>query len=272
MRIQLIALDMDGTTLTPSLQLTERTIEAIKNTVDRNVEVAICTGRTLDELKDVFMDLPFVKYAITGNGSAVWNLAKQQKIYEDTLTLEQTLQIMQLLKPIDLRIEAFADGKAYISQHCYDRPIEYGAGDFADFITKTRTPVPNIHDFITERNLPIDKFNLFFKNVEERAAMWDQLEKLGYNVTTTFLQNVEVNSSTANKGNALRELSNSLHVTIENVMAIGDAMNDLMMLKFAGLPIAMGNAVPAVKEIAQHITATNSNEGVAKAIEKFILK
>ncbi|MGE7623479.1 HAD family hydrolase [Viridibacillus sp. NPDC096237] len=271
MKIRLIALDMDGTTLTPYLQLTERTIETIKNTMDRNVEVVICTGRTLDELEDVFLHLPFVKYVITGNGSAVWNLATQQKIYEDTLSLEQTMQIMQLLKPIDLRIEAFADGKVYISQHCYDCPIEYGAGDFAHFMIKTRTPVPNIHDFITERNLPIDKFNLYFKNVEERATMWDHLEELGYNITTSFQQNVEVNSSTANKGNALRELSSSLSVTYENVMAIGDAMNDLSMLKFAGFPVAMGNAIPAVKEISKHITDTNSNEGVVKAIEKFIL-
>ncbi|MBK3495168.1 HAD family phosphatase [Viridibacillus sp. YIM B01967] len=272
MSIQLIALDMDGTTLTPALQLTKKTIETIKRAIDRNVEVVICTGRTLDELEDVFLHLPFVKYVIAGNGSAVWNLATKEKIYENTLSLKQTMQILQLLEQIDLRIEAFADGKVYIRQHCYDRPVEYGAGEFAHFIIKTRTPVPNIHDFITERNLPIDKFNLYFKKVEERAAMWNQLEKLGYSITTSFQQNVEVNSSTANKGNALKELSSSLNMTSENVMAIGDAMNDLSMLKFAGLPIAMGNAVPAVKEIAQYITDTNSDEGVAKAIEKFILK
>lgn len=270
-QIQLVALDMDGTTLRPDLSLAPQTIQTIKQVVKRGVAVAICTGRTLDELTWELNELPFVQYVITGNGSAAWRTADQKKLYEDALTVEETNEILTMLASYDMRIEIYYNGKVYIAQHVYDDVEHYGATAFPEFIHETRTPVPDIYAFYRDLQQPVDKFNLFFKTPEERQAAWDACVAAGYNVTSSFLQNMEVNSKTANKGNALKHLAHTLHIPDRAVMAVGDQLNDVSMLTYAGVPVAMGNAVPEVKDLAVYITKSNADDGVAFALDRYVL-
>lgn len=270
-QIQLVALDMDGTTLRPDLSLSTQTVETIQQVVASGVAVTICTGRTLDELKWELSELPFVPYIITGNGSVAWRTVDQYALYEDALTISETNEILNILKPYDMRIEIYHGGKVYIEQRVYDDIEHYGATAFPDFIRETRTTVPNIYAFYASLQQPIDKFNLFFKTPTERQVAWDACIAAGYNVTSSFLQNMEVNSKTANKGNALKHLAQSLNIQDHAVMAVGDQLNDVSMLTYAGVPVAMGNAVSEVKDLAVYITKSNAEDGVAFALHHYIL-
>lgn len=270
-QVQLVALDMDGTTLKPDLSLSPHIIETIAQVVKQGVAVTICTGRTLDELTWELNELPFVPYVITGNGSAAWRTADKSKLYEDALTVAETNEILTLLAQYDMRIEIYYGGKVYIAQHVYDDIENYGATAFPEFIRETRTPVKDIYAFYDTLQQPIDKFNLFFKTVTERQAAWDACVAAGYNVTSSFLQNMEVNSKTANKGNALKHLAQTLHIQDRAVMAVGDQLNDVSMLTYAGVPVAMGNAVAEVKDLAVYITKSNAEDGVAFALERYVL-
>ena len=269
--VQLVALDMDGTTLLPDLTIAQETKEAIAACLDQGVAVAICTGRTVDELKWELSELPAVSYVITGNGAAVWSVHDGIKMYDDTVSYDDAMHVMEILRPYDMRIEVYYDGKVFVDQHVLDDIVAYGATEFPEFILETRTAVANIYAFMEHLRQPVDKFNLFFKSAHERQQAWDACIKAGFNVTSSFLQNMEVNSKTANKGHALKYLAKALHITDRAVMAVGDQLNDVSMLTYAGVPVAMGNAVSEVKELAVYITKSNAEHGVAHAIERYVL-
>lgn len=272
MKIKLIAIDLDGTLLDPNLKVTEHTIRKLNEIMNLDVEVVICTGRTLSELPAEFALMPKIKYYVTSNGAVIWDRHKLKMIYENPIPKEDVFDLMEILHPFDMRIEVFALGRVFISQKSYALFYEYGSENHDEFLLETRTPVDDIEDFVRAFNQPVDKFNLFFKNAEDRQLAWDACVAHGFHVTSSFKENMEVNSKTANKGIGLKALAKQLGIHKSAIMAIGDNLNDMTMLRFAGHPIAMGNAVTELKELATYITKTNEQDGVAHAIEKLLLE
>lgn len=272
MEIKLIALDLDGTLLTSDLKITKNTIDVLNEAMNKGKEVVICTGRTIAELPLEFEHMPYIKYYITSNGAIIWDRHHIRMIYENPIPVDDVRKLMDILKPFDLRIELFALGRVFIDQYCYDHLDEYGGGNHVEFLHGSRTPVPEIKSFIQEFDEPVDKFNLFFKTPEQRKEVWDKCVALGFNVTSSFEQNMEVNSKTANKGTALKSLVNRLNIDVSSVMVVGDQLNDMTMLRYAGHPIAMGNAVDDIKSLATYITKTNDEDGVAHAVKKLVLE
>lgn len=272
MEIKLVALDLDGTLLNPSLNITSTTIETLNKIMDRNVEVVICTGRTLSELPAEFKDMPKIKYYITSNGAVIWDRHELKMIYDNPIPAPDVAELMHILYPYDMRIEVFALGRVFISQKCYDKFYEYGGENHDEFLLKTRTPVDDIEEFVRDFNQPVDKFNLFFRSVADRQQAWDDCVAYGFHVTSSFEQNMEVTATTANKGIALKSLVQRLQVSPHQIMAMGDNLNDMTMLRYVGHPIAMGNAVTEVKDLATYVTKPNSEDGVAYAIKKLLLE
>lgn len=272
MNIKMIALDLDGTLLNSKLEITPYSIDVLNKIMDAGVEIVICTGRTLSELPDEFKYMPKIKYYITSNGAVIWDRHELRMIYENPIAAEDVKELMGILQPYDMRIELFALGRVFISQKCYSRFYEYGGLNHDEFLLKTRTPVDSIEDFTEAFNQPVDKFNLFFKTKEERQIAWNEAVSHGFNVTSSFEQNMEVNSPTANKGVGLKALAYQLNISPNEIVAMGDNLNDMTMLRFVGHPIAMGNAVSELKDIATYITKSNNEDGVAYAIEKLLLE
>lgn len=270
-QIQLVALDMDGTTLLPDLTIAEETKQTIERVLLKNVAVCICTGRTLSELESERKQLKHIPYLITGNGAACWDNQTGEKLFENTIPYENAMDVMSILKKYDMRIEVYVDGEIFIQESVYQQLEKYGAGPFVDYILSTRHTVENIHTFMELLQKPIDKFNLFFTSAEDRQEAWDACVAKGYAVTSSFLQNMEVNAKTANKGVGLKQLSKRLKLQQHQVLAIGDQLNDISMLTFAGVPIAMGNAVTEVKDLAVFVTKSNAENGVAHALKRYIL-
>jgi Cof subfamily protein (haloacid dehalogenase superfamily) len=132
--------------------------------------------------------------------------------------------------------------------------------------------VENIHDFLLQHNKPIEKINIFYKDSKIKNKIQELCTNMPVTVTSSLDQNIEINSNTASKGNALHYLCQQLQIASTDVMAIGDAFNDISMLKYAGYSVAMGNAIPEVKEIAKFTTLTNTENGVAASIHEHILK
>ncbi|MBQ0140021.1 MAG: HAD family phosphatase [Kurthia sp.] len=272
MEIKLVALDLDGTLLNPQLNITQNAIGKLNKLMDKNVEVVICTGRTLSELPAEFKEMPKIKYYITSNGAVIWDRHELKIIYDNPIPAFDVAELMHILHPYDMRIEVFALGRIFISQKCYARFYEYGGENHDDFLLKTRTPVDNIEEFVRDFNQPVDKFNLFFKSAEDRQKAWEDCVAYGFHVTSSFEQNMEVNATTANKGVALKALAQKLGIPAHQIMAMGDNLNDMTMLRYVGHPIAMGNAVTEVKDLATYVTKANSEDGVAYAVEKLLLE
>ena len=134
-----------------------------------------------------------------------------------------------------------------------------------------RRPVEDFRAFMRRQNRSVQKIQMFFKDMDERERAWRELIELfpGMSVTSSIVNNVEINEKSANKGEALRFLCEHLGVDVSESMAFGDGSNDRSMIEAAGIGVAMANADESLRDIADCITDTNDNDGVAKAIRRF---
>ena len=140
------------------------------------------------------------------------------------------------------------------------------------YLMSTRKWVPDIRAKLREENRGADKVQGLFVSVEDRDAAKEELKAVpGIEITGALEKNIEVNAEGVNKGNAMVRLGESLGIHREEIMAFGDGLNDLQMLKEVGIGVAVSNAREEVKAAADHITRSNDEEGVARFIEEYVL-
>jgi HAD superfamily hydrolase (TIGR01484 family) len=170
-------------------------------------------------------------------------------------------------------VDAFVDGKAYMEEREY-RDMEQNGSDYRtqDYVLSTRNPIEGLLDFMEENRDRMENISLIFRHKEEQDAMYRKLEKI-HNITlvSSFTNNFEIGGPTTSKADALVMLMQRLGVGRSELMACGDSINDLAMIRLAEVGVAMGNAVLGIQSAANYITDTNDEDGVAKAIEKFVL-
>ncbi len=132
--------------------------------------------------------------------------------------------------------------------------------------------MPDIYGVMERENRAMDKAQGLFADMGERGRAWEELEAVGGLALVGSLgYNIEINAAGVNKGRGLLELGVLLGIRREEIMVCGDGDNDVSMLEEAGFGVAMGNAEEQVKAVADYITCSNDDEGVARAIEKFVL-
>ena len=241
--IKLIALDMDGTLLTPDHEVSEANRNAIAKAMDKGVTVMLSTGRWLDFCYAYAEDLKLNTYLVTVNGGEVWTSSKEL-VERHTHTQELMEKMWHIGNNVGVNMWCVATDKIY------------NAGEHPD-------------DFYAREWLKIG-YNSEDKNkldqVRKGLAKFTSLE-----LTNSLPTNIEVNPLGVNKANGLVRVCKELGITMDEVMAVGDSLNDIKMIEQAGLGVAMGNAQEAIKDVADFVTDTNNDDGVAKAIERFIL-
>ena len=158
------------------------------------------------------------------------------------------------------------------------RILEERFGDFvsspamAAYMVSTRIPIKDIRAKFEEENRSLDKIQALFCSREDQEEAWKRVEALGdVEVTGSLSMNIEVNAGGVHKGLALGWLAKRLGIEREEVMAFGDGLNDVGMIREAGCGVAMANAVPSVLEAADMVTMSNDEDGVARAVEKYVL-
>lgn len=273
MAIRLIALDLDGTTLNDDKHISEGNKAALEEAVERGVNVVIATGRAFSALPEDVFKVKGIQYVLTSNGAAITDLRTGKTIYENCLSPEAVENAVEVLQQYDFMLEAFTDGGAYIDRKIYEgmKESKFGYRHVA-YVLETRKPVDDIYRFILDHKEHIENLNVVFESQDDRAMMREVLGNIpDTTLTTAFDNNLELGGATTSKAAALLELEKILGVTPEEMMAIGDSPNDMAMMQIAGMPVAVGNAKDEVKAIAKYITATNKEDGVAKAVRKFVL-
>ncbi|ALC90781.1 hypothetical protein AM500_14030 [Bacillus sp. FJAT-18017] len=240
--IKLIALDMDGTLLNEVHKVSEANREAIRQAEAKGVKVVLSTGRSLATCKEYAVSLQLSSYLVTVNGAEVWGP-------DGELVARNPVSIPLMKWMHDLSTEHKTKFWAISTNGVF------------------REKMPD--DFDQREWL---KFGFDIPNDEIRAAILALLKEKGeLEVSNSSPTNIEVNSVGINKAAALNQVCDLLSIKMENVMAVGDSLNDILMIKEAGLGIAMGNAQDVVKEAADWVTAPNTEDGVAKAIQKWVL-
>lgn len=272
-KIKMIAFDCDGTLLNDKKEMTEYTRNVLMRAMEQGIEVLAATGRPLTGLPKEVRNLPGIRYAITSNGARIVDMEKEEVIYESSVSVEVTKQILDIFSQYDTYKEVFLNGIGYGNASELAKIEEYvTVPSMATYLRESRIPETDIYKKLENEHLRVDKVQALFRDKSEKEKAFHQIESIsGIAATGAMENNIEVNAFGVNKGAGILKLGEILGILREEIMACGDGMNDLEMVREAGLGIAMENAVQSVKDVANYITVTNEEDGVAKAIEKFAL-
>ncbi|NVY97079.1 HAD family phosphatase [Lactobacillus sp. DCY120] len=280
--IKLIASDMDGTLLNQQSRVSALNIATINQAHAQGIKFAIATGRTLDEARPFVRKLNFQPDFITLNGALVYNQQFEPVVQIPLrhLTLQHSIQILQ---KYNLYFELVTNAGLYSNsrqlrlqnmikhlQHLNPTLLYKKAFSQAT----ARLPslkihyVPDYQQLLQTKNIKVFKIIAF--NLQDSPDFTDAKQELALDdqaiITSSGRNNLEINDRQAQKGLALKKLAQQLGFDLKEVMAIGDNLNDFSMIQTAGVGVAMGNALPEIKEIAQYQTATNVQDGVAQAV------
>lgn len=271
--IKLIGLDLDGTVFNDNKNITDRTKNAIAKAIEKGIVVLPSTGRPYTGVPEAFLSIPGVKYALTSNGAVIQDLVNDKPIYQDLMDIDLTLRILDEVSSYNSMLEVYIKGRGYSETEKLNVALSYIKDPaLAKYIMENRVGVENLREYMIEQNQQIEKVHLLFSDLDEKDKVIKKLEKFHEIVITSALtNNLEINKNTVNKGNGLIELGKLLGINKDEIMACGDGGNDIEMIKNVGFGVAMGNAIEEVKEVADYVTLTNEEDGVADAIEKFAL-
>ena len=277
--IRVIALDLDGTLLDSQKGMSKVNAEALAYANSKGVAVVPTTGRFFGMMPEVVRSLPFVRYAITINGAQVYDRERDEAIVREEIEVERAIAIMQLLDGYDVIYDCYRNNWGWMSASLQNRAEAYATdAHYLKMVREFRKPVADLKEHLraTAEEGGIQKVMLFSRNDDPetkelcaiRTAMAEKFPEI--KVTSSTWNDLEFNSPLAHKGNALARFAEHLGCTIDNCMSFGDGLNDLTMIEAAGIGVAMANARDEVKSVADYITSTNDDDGVAKAIYEFV--
>ncbi|GCD12493.1 sugar-phosphatase [Clostridium tagluense] len=264
---KLIAIDMDGTLLSDEKKISPANYEAIQQARENGVKVVIASGRPLVGFKKYLEQLNLVSeddYAVAFNGALVQSSQGGEIISKTTLTLQDYKDLYKLSKELNVNIHALTETSVISPKDTiYTRGEAEMNGISNEIIAVEDVAV----DTTIVKVMFVDKPEI----IEEIMQKIPEEVSSKYTVVRSAPFYLEFLDKSVNKGAGVAALAKKLNIKQEEVICIGDAGNDIHMIKYAGLGVAMGNAFPEVKKIANFITKTNEEDGVAYIINKFIL-
>ena len=276
---KLIAIDLDGTLLNSYGEITSKNKEAIKYAIDKGVEIVLASGRDPQTMQKMSIELGIKKFLIAGNGACIYDIQKEQNIYENFIEKEKALKIINIYTSRGVITESLN----------YNVKVFNNENNYKPNNKRTNIEiVNNIYTYLEENELKIlkiiicDESKIIFNNIIEKlknikAVEVLDVEHMSKKVIKTGTEEyqieyfyTEVTNKNANKWTAIQYLANNLGIQNEEIICIGDNINDLEMVKKAGLGIAMKNSALEKQNIADFITDDNNSSGVGNAIYKYI--
>ena len=279
---KIIAVDLDGTLLNSYGMVTDETKKTIKNAIEKGTDVIIASGRPIDSIKTIANEINSKNFFIAGNGALIYDIKKDEIIYEKFLDKKKILEIIDVCENNSISYNI------YIPEMILAKKLEYNVLYYhkenlkKDEENKTKiTIVENMKEYVknsqNEKYLKVticDENKIIFnsiirklKNISdievlEVSHMSRKIIKQGTEETKIEYFYTEISLKNVNKWTAIEYLLNKLNLKKEEVIAIGDNINDKEMIENAGLGVAMGQSTPNIIEIADYVTEDNENDGV----------
>lgn len=264
--IRLIATDLDGTLLNEDWKISAGNIRAIRKAVDNGVKVTLATGRmaaaTRGYARELGLDVPIITY----HGALVEQALSGEILYRKVVPVQLAVEIVQYLLQKGIHTQIFLKDRVFVrktnlysDEYSKMSNLEVEEADIFKLLEKEPDGVEKILCIGEEAELQ--------EAGEELKALY--ADRLHF--TSSSFNFFDMIHPEVNKGTALKALADQWGIRADEVMALGDSLNDKEMLSYAGIGVAMENAHPELKKIADFITSSYKEDGVAEAIKKFVL-
>lgn len=286
---KLIAIDLDGTLLNSYGEVSEKNKDAIKYALNKGVEVVLASGRDNKTMEKISAELEIKNFLIAGNGASVYDIKLEKNIYENFLQTEKALQIIKICKENSIFFSVYTTQGVLTESISYNIKVFNNENNFRPNKKRTNIEVANnIYEYVKENEPNIlkiiicDESKIIFNNIIEKIKNVREVEVLDVeHMSKKIIQAgtqehqieyfyTEVTNKDANKWDAIKFLINKIGIEPKDVICIGDNMNDMKMIKNAGLGIVMKNSALEKRKIADYITDDNNSNGVGNAIYKYI--
>ncbi len=286
---KLVAIDLDGTLLNSYGEVSEENRKAIKMAIEKNVNLVLASGRPIMSVKNLATELGTSNYIICGNGAITYDTQKEEVIYDKFLEKNKVLQVIKICEENSIYYNVYTEDTILTKSLNYNTLFynQENANKSDDRKTNISI-VQDIYKYVEENEKNYLKITICdndkivfnsiirklrnIKNVDvldvahmSRKMIKDGTEDVEINYYYTEITNMNVD-----KWWAIEDLSKRLGIKREEIIAIGDNINDKQMVENAGLGIMMGNSAPYIKEVANVIVSNNDDDGVAEALNKYI--
>lgn len=273
MKYKLIAIDMDGTLLNSERKVSYKNRNALLRAKKKGIHIVLSTGRILGSALYFSRNLGLNNHVIACNGALIYCLKGQDFIYENSMDVNTAKEIVELAERNSIYYY-FYDKYTFYLRKCGSESFDYYKYYEKDWVKQGieieifKNPMD-----ILEHNRPtIYKFVFIDESGDKLLNFREKLKQIkGISISSSWYNNIEVMSEGVSKGTALEYLIKELNIAASEVVAIGDNENDISMFKVAGLAIGMKNGTVDIKDYVDIITDTNDEDGVAKAIEKYVI-
>lgn len=274
MNIKLIAMDLDGTALQSDRRsFSPRLIAALEAAYQKGVAIVPVTGRQYGLLPPAVQCHPvWSSLVVLCNGGQIRELETGKLLYALDIPRGALHQLHDLARQLDIPLEFSRGGRLHLTAGSYDAQLPVNNLQFHvhTILAKSGVIVDSLLPLCEEGG--VEKAQLPYIPDHLREEVVEGLKGIDVSAVWASESSMEITHSRATKGNAIEQLSRLLEIPMENILALGDSGNDETMLRRAGLGIAMGNAPDFVKAAADAVTASNSDDGAAIAIENFVLQ
>lgn len=286
---KLVAIDLDGTMLNSYGIVTENTKNAIKDAINKGIEIIIASGRPIDSIKTIAKEIGSEKYFIAGNGALIYDIKNDKIIYEKFMTKQKVLEIIKICEENSIAYNIYTE-KTIIAKALKYNVLYYHKENLKKEENKKTniTIVDDVYSYIknteNEKFLKItvcDEDKVIFNSIIRKLRQIDGIDVLdvlhmsrkiirqGTEDIPIEYHYTEISLKDVDKWNAIEFLMEKMQIEKEEVIAIGDNINDKKMIENAQVGVAMGQSTPVITEIADFITSGNNEDGVAKTLEKY---
>ena len=286
---KLIAIDLDGTLLNSYGEISQGNREAIEYALKNNVEVVLASGRDPKTMEKMSLNLGIKNYLIAGNGASIYDIKQEKNIYEKFIKQEKALKIIQICKENSIFLNLYTD-KGIITESLNFNVKVFNSENTLKALEKQTNieVVKDLYQYAKENQLNIlkiivcDESKIIFNNIIQKLKMIGGVEvldvehmsrkkiRIGTEEIDVEYFYTEISSKNVDKWNALEFLMGKIGIKKEEVMCIGDNINDKKMVENAGVGVSMKNSALSVNEIGDFITEDNNSDGVKIAIYKYI--
>ncbi|HWQ42046.1 MAG TPA: Cof-type HAD-IIB family hydrolase [Desulfosporosinus sp.] len=266
MPIRLVAMDLDDTLLRDDWTISPRVIKTIQKAQAQGVKMTIATGRmsisARPYAKQLGLDVPVITY----HGAMIQQVLSGEIIFRRVIPSALAVEIVQYVSGLGVYAQVYLKDRV-IAQDLREWSEEY------ERIASVRIEIADLPTLLSQEPEGVEKIILMAKesDLDQFAPRLRQLYGEKVHLAKSKPCFLEMTDCQVNKGVALAALAERYGIARGDVMAIGDSFNDLEMIKYAGIGVAMGNARAEIKEQADVITASNEEDGVAEAIERYVL-